>query len=331
VPLTFDIAAYPEVDTVRISWPNGMIQNEMHQAANKAYIYKEAQRMSGSCPMIWTWDGAGFRFITDVLGIAPLGAASGDGTYFPVDHDKYIQIPGVALAARDGQYEIRVTEELSEVSYIDQLRLMAVDHPADEDVFLNEKWKAPPYPEFRYYGARQRIYPVTAHDHHNRDVRDLILATDQRYPTDVRRDATAVAELHSLTLDFGQAAADNKAVLILRGWVDWADGSTFLAAAQESKQGLLPPYLQVKDANGNWKTVIEDMGMPDGKPKTIAVDLTGKFLTANREVRIVTNLCVYWDELFLSPSSVSPTLKEHPVPAASADLHFRGFSEVKIE
>jgi Flp pilus assembly protein TadD len=331
VPLTFDIAAYREVDTVRISWPNGMIQNEMRQAANKAYTYKEAQRMSGSCPMIWTWDGAGFRFITDVLGIAPLGASSGDGTYFPVDHDEYIQIPGEALAAQNGQYEIRMTEELSEVSYIDQLRLMAVDHPADEDIFLNEKWKAPPYPDFRYFGASQRIYPATARDHHNRDVRDLILATDQRYPTDFHRDATAVAELHSLTLDFGQAAPDNKAVLILRGWVDWADGSTFLAAAQESKQGLIPPYLQVKDATGNWKTVIEDMGMPDGKPKTIAVDLTGKFLTANREVRIVTNLCVYWDEIFLSPSSASPTLKEHPIPAATADLRFRGFSEVKID
>ena len=76
-----------------------------------------------------------------------------------------------------------------------------------------------------------------------------------------------------------QAAPDNRAVLVLNGWVDWADGSTFLAAAQESKEGLIPPYLQVKDAAGNWKTVIQDMGMPDGKPKTIAVDLSGKFLT----------------------------------------------------
>ena len=33
------------------------------------------------------------------------------------------------------------------------------------------------------------------------------------------------------------------------------------------------PYLQMQDAAGRWKTVIEDMGMPAGKPKTIAVDL----------------------------------------------------------
>ena len=80
--------------------------------------------------------------------------------------------------------------------------------------------------------------------------------------------------------------------------MDWADGSTFLGATQEHAD-LTFPYLQVKDAAGNWKTVVEDMGIPSGKPKTIAVDLTGKFLSASREVRIVTNLCVYWDEIFL--------------------------------
>ena len=44
-------------------------------------------------------------------------------------------------------------------------------------------------------------------------------------------------------------------------------------------------YLQVKDATGNWKTVVEDMGIPSGKPKSMAVDLSGKFLSNSREVR----------------------------------------------
>ena len=81
--------------------------------------------------------------------------------------------------------------------------------------------------------------------------------------------------------------------------MDWADGSTFLGVAQQGRGGLIPPYLQVKDEQGRWKTVIEDMGMPAGKPKTIAVDLSGKWLSSSRAVRIATNLCVYWDEIFL--------------------------------
>jgi hypothetical protein len=82
-----------------------------------------------------------------------------------------------------------------------------------------------------------------------------------------------VAAPHTLELDFGKAAPDGRAVLLLNGWVDWPDGSTFRAAAQEVKGGLVMPYLQMQDASGQWKTVNEDMGMPAGKPKTIAVEL----------------------------------------------------------
>ncbi len=331
VPLLFGLGGYKEADTVRITWPNGLIQNEAKQPVLTALNIQESQRLSGSCPMIFTWNGKRFQFITDVLGVAPLGASSGDGQYFPVDHQEYVQIPGEALAERDGKYEIRVTEELREVSYLDQVQLMALDHPADTEIFTNEKFKSPPFPEFRLYGANQRIYPVAARDSAGRDVLPRLLKRDQTYPDGFRRDYNGVAELHHLDLDFGNAARDGQAVLILNGWVDWADGSTFLRAAQESKAGLILPYLQVKNARGEWQTVIEDMGIPAGKPKTIAVDLTGKWLSASREVRIVTNLCVYWDEIFLSESSRAPEARLTPVDAEVADLHFRGFSRPKID
>jgi tetratricopeptide (TPR) repeat protein len=330
--LLFDLGSRKQAETVRISWANGLIQNETNQLAGKLYTYKEAQRLSGSCPLIWTWNGTGFQFITDVLGVAPLGASNGDGTYFPVDHDEFIQIPAEALKAVNNQYEIRITEELSEVAFLDQLRLEAVDHPIAEEVYTNEKWKSQPFPEERLYKVTKRIYPTSARDDKGRDVLTKILKSDKTHPDEFRRTDGGVAELHALELDFGKhAAPDNKAVLILHGWVDWADGSTFLAAAQESKAGLVPPYLQVRDAQGRWQTVIEDMGMPDGKPKTIAVDLTGKFITsANREVRIVTNLCVYWDEAFLSETDVAPNVRRSTMPVNAADVRFRGFSANKV-
>ncbi len=159
VPLLFDAGDHASVDVVRITWPNGLIQNEVRQAANQTHIYREAQRLSGSCPMIWTWNGRQFQFITDVLGVAPLGARDGDGSYFPVDHQEWVQIPGAALQPVGGHYEVRVTEELSEVSYLDQIQLYAVDHPAGTEIFTNEKFKSPPYPEFRLFGVERRIYP----------------------------------------------------------------------------------------------------------------------------------------------------------------------------
>jgi tetratricopeptide (TPR) repeat protein len=328
VPLVFDMSAYATVDVVRITWPNGLIQNEVKQPTNHAYSYKEAQRLSGSCPMIWTWDGSEIQFITDVLGVAPLGASDGEGSYFPADHTEWVQIPGRKLVAAEGQYDIRITEELSEVSYLDQVELYAIDHPSGSEIFTNEKFKGPPYPEFRLFGVQKRIYPLTARDDQGRDVRPQLIAEDQTYPDQFLRSELGVAKLHKLELDFGKAAPDGRAVLLLHGWVDWPDGSTFRAASQERKDGLVMPYLQMQDSEGQWKTVYDDMGMPSGKPKTIAVDL--HFLSASRKVRIVTSLCVYWDEIFLSEGASEPEVHQSVAPLASADLHFRGFSEARI-
>lgn len=330
VPLSFAIDGRADVDTIRITWPNGLIQNEPHQKGGELLNIAEAQRLSGSCPMIFTWNGEKFEFITDVLGVAPLGASSGDGDYFPVDHDEFIQIPGSALKPREGKYQIHITEELHEVSYLDQVRLIALDHPAKTSIYTNDKFKSPPYPEFRLFGSQDKVHPVRATDAHGVDATARVMAQDRNYPTAFQHNTAGVAELHTLDLDFGKAAQDNRAALVLNGWVDWADGSTFLGASQTG-QRLIFPYLQVKDVAGNWKTVIADMGIPSGKPKTIVVDLAGKFLSASRQVRIVTNLCVYWDEIFLIENSGVPEVRLTRLDAANADLHFRGFSQTVID
>lgn len=331
VPVVFGVSGVKQLDTVRISWANGLIQNQPNEPTGKAVTYKEAPRLSGSCPMIFTWNGRDFEFITDVLGVAPLGAGSGDGAYFPVDHDEYVTIPGESLKEAGGRYSVRITEELHEISYLDQVKLIALDHPASTQVYTNEKFKSPPFPEFRLFGVKRRIAPITARDDRGRDVLAAVSRRDRAYAAGFDHDSAGVAGMHSITLDFGSAAAPaNQAVLLLNGWVDWADGSTFVGTSQNANRSLVMPYLQVKDASGHWRTVIEDMGIPAGKPKTIAVDLTGKFLSQSREVRIVTNLCLYWDEIFLSNDASSPEVRMTGIDAGSADLRLRGFSRATI-
>lgn len=325
-PLVFGLRDATTIDMVRITWPNGLIQNELRQAPGRSVAFREAQRLSGSCPMIYTWNGESFQFITDVLGVAPLGASAGDGTYFPVDHDEYIQIPGSAMKAVDGAYEIRITEELREVSYLDQIQLVAVDHPSNVPLYTNDKFKSPPFPEFRLFGTSTRHHAVSAHDDRGRDIRRQLEAVDQTYPDGFSRNYAGVAELHAIELDFGAVAPDNRAVLVANGWVDWADGSTFLGAAQERPGGLVFPSIQVKDEAGRWVTVVDDMGIPAGKPKTISVDLTGKFRSRARQVRIVTSLSLYFDEIALLPDSAEPPHVMTRVDAVEADLQYRGFS-----
>ncbi len=327
-PLVFDLGGYAQADVVRITWMNGLLQSEVRLAANKTQKIEEAQRLSGSCPMIWTWNGREFEFITDVLGVAPLGASDGDGSYFPVDHDEFVLIPGRALQARNGKYEVRITEELAEVSYLDQIRLEAVDHPAGTEVFTNEKFVAPPYPEDKLFAVRKRVYPVTARQG-GADVLPLLVKQDQAYPAEFRRTPNGIAELHSLEVDFGSAAARGAATLFLNGWVDWPDGSTFRAASQERPEGPVFPKLEVQDAAGKWVVAKADMGMPAGKPKTISVDVA--FPTASRKVRITTNLAVYWDEIFLGENTGAQDVVRTVVAAGAADLHYRGFSEARID
>ncbi|MBM3763852.1 MAG: tetratricopeptide repeat protein [Acidobacteria bacterium] len=291
-PLTFSLGAAKEADTVRITWPNGLIQGEVHQAANKAYVYKEAQRLSGSCPHIWTWNGREFEYISDVLGVAPLGASSGDGQYFPVDHDEHIQIPASALREKDGLFEIRITEELSEVAYLDQVKLLAVDHPIGESLYVSDKFKAPPFPDFKLYAARTKW--------------------------NAKRDGNV--------FDFG-VAPPKRSMLVLHGWVDWADGSTFLQSAQTRDQQLRFPKLEAQKPDGSWITIVEDMGIPAGKPKSIVAEL-GEL--PSTRLRIDTNLDVHWNDVFLTPDVSEPQTTIHAAKLSSASLRFRGFSAVTI-
>lgn len=284
-PLFFGIRDAKRIDAVRITWPNGLIQSEADQAV-KPQVYQEAQRLSGSCPQVWTWNGHEFVYVTDVLGVAPLGAMSGDGTYFPVDHLEHIQIPAGSLVPRDGRYEIRLTEELSEVAYIDQVRLLAIDHLIGQGVWINEKFQSPPYPNLKIYSSSRQVRPGLK-------------------PT-------------------AEARRFSNPILVLTGWVDWADGSQFRGAAQQKGGELRTPSLEAFKA-GRWSTIVQDLGLPAGKPKSFVTELKPEWLTAS-EFRISSNIGVTWTDAFLADAGTTqPVASVTPV---SAELRFRGFSRL---
>ena len=327
VPLVFGLDGAESIDTVRITWANGLIQNESEQFVGMDHHYVEKPRLSGSCPMIFTWNGEKFEYISEVLGVAPLGASLGNGKFFSVDHDEYVWIRGDQLRERDGFYEVRITEELREVAYIDEVRLIAIDHPEQIEVYTNEKFKAPPFPEFRLFGvsSEQEVRPSSARDGPGRNLLDRLARRDSEYVDGFERTFQNRAELHTLTLDFPGLRNRDDALLFLTGWVDWADASTIVGAAQN--RAIQPPYLQVKNEIGEWETIVADLGLPGGWPRTMVVDLTGKFLSESREVRIVTNMCVYWDEIFAAAGVEEPASTLTDIHSSNAELRFRGFSQ----
>ncbi len=324
VPLHFGLGPSETVNTVRVTWANGLIQNEMPEEPVRELAIKEAPRLSGSCPMVFTWNGTEFEYIGEVLGVAPLGASLARGVYFPVDHDEYVSIRGDQLQPVDGFLDVRLTEELRETAYIDKIRLIAVDRPEGTRIVSNEKAKGPPFPEFKLYGIRSKVPPESATNHRGEDVLETVVAGDRRYAT-FRRDAQGRAEMHSLTLRFPDFP-DEDAVLFLEGWVDWSSASSIVAASQTRSSAIRPPYLEVQNERGEWVKAIPDMGLPGGTLRTIAVDLSGKFPSRSRQVRIVSNMCVYWDAAYVGLGTSDPEVRLSELGAATADLRFRGFS-----
>lgn len=326
--VVFGLGKRTTVDAVRVLWPAGIVQAETEIASSGksgalAISLTELDRKPSSCPYLYVWNGERFEFVTDFLGGGEMGHLDAPGSYSQPDPDEYVRIDGDLLKPRNGRYELRVTNELEEALFLDRVELIAVAHPRDVEVYPNEGLTSPP-PRFKLYTTRSAHPPLSAVDEHGHDVLARLAHVDRKYPDDFQRhQIRGYADEHTLTLNLGDAK--QQARLLLTGWTDYAWSSDNLAAFQSGKS-LTLPALQVKDKRGQWQTVIENIGIPVGRPQTIVVDLAGKFLSDSREVRIVTNMRIYWDQILVDTSAGNfPTHLTRLAPSV-ADLRWRGFS-----
>ncbi len=314
-------------DSLRILWTSGVPQVVLQPKQNQAIC--ERQALKGSCPYLYTWDGEQFTFFTDLLWAAPLGLQFAEGVLAPDRPWEYLLVPGAALVERDGRYDLRVTEELWEAAYFDQVELLAIDHPADVEVFSNEKVGPPDIAKFQVHTVWERKVPVAARDQRGRDVLDQIAAADgvflKAFNEQYRQGLT---EPHFLELDLGKLERPEQITLFLTGWIYPTDTSLNVALSQDPHlEGPKPPSLSVPDPDGNWQVVRPFMGFPCGKTKTIAVDLSDVFLTEDYRVRIETTHEIRWDAAFFTVNESPAETRVTPLPLLSADLHYRGFSQ----
>ena len=319
-------------DVVRVLWSNGVPQNRFTPQNNQTIV--ETQILKGSCPYLYAWNGNEYAFVTDVLWPSalgmPLGIMAGEPLYaFPNSTDEYLWMDGEKVNARDGKYTQQFTTELWESPYLDNINLIVLDHPESVDVYINETFIPPPYPPFRIYSVAKKYSPLSAVDQLGNDLRNAVLAKDQEYTMHLTPDIyQGITELHDLTLDFGDLDHADSIFLFLQGWLFPTDASINVNISQSSVTGLIFPQLQVINREGNWETVINNLGFPKGKNKTMIFDLTGKFIVADYRVRIRTNMEIYWDHIFMATDVTNNDLTVVNLQPASADLHYRGFSIV---
>ncbi|MBI1312088.1 hypothetical protein GC176_12410 [bacterium] len=323
----FGLGKFDAADTVRVLWTNGVPEHVIQPRAGQPVVLQ--QNLKGSCPYLYTWDGEKFAFYTDCLWAAPIGLQPVAGTLLPPREWEYLKVDGNALKPRDGEYVLKLTEELWEIGYFDSVRLLAVDHPADVDVYSNEKVGPPDISQFQVHTVRSPQTPVAATDQTGRDVLPKIEKRDDVWlQCWNRRIKQGLTELHYLELDLGELQDPRQITLFLTGWIRPTDTSLNVAITQRPDlEPTSPPSISVPDANGNWISIRPHMGFPGGKTKTIAVDLSGVFPSADYRVRISTTMEIYWDHVFFTVDEQSAEVRTTQLPLRSATLDYRGFSK----
>jgi len=313
------------IDLLRILWPTGILQDEIDLPHTRVVTMKEADRRGSSCPVLFAWDGHKYKLVTDVIGAAVVGHWFSPTRRNIPNSGEWIKVDGDRLASVEGKLSLRFIEPMEEVNYIDQLRLVAVDHPEDAEVNPDERFlDDPPFASGRVVASKGARLPVGAWDGEGRDVLGVLSKSDHRFASGFTATPyDGFANVHSLTLDLGDVNASAPLRLLMTGYVNYFSATSLYAAWQA---GIKPisPYVEVERPDGTWQPIPGEAGFPAGLERTIVVDLTGKLPAGTRKIRLVSNLEIYWDQVLIDNSAEADT-RTTEVPLALATERFRGY------
>lgn len=389
--LTVGLGQAKQADVVRMLWPGGVLQDEIEVAANKAQEFTELDRRGSSCPTLFVWDGKEYKLVADVLGAGVIGhwVAPGETNisrpveWVKVDrnliqengalaHSEHVGAAaparpaeqssakgsaseadeGVRAYADRGFLSFRLMEPMEEVVYLDQVKLVAVDHPSNEEVYPNEYFASnPPYPAFKVITSRNAQPPRAVTDDKGNNLLPDLLAHKYVGKFDLLP-FKGFAKPHSMTLDLGEPYRGGPLRLLMHGEIEYFTATGMYAASQAGVQATAP-YVEAlvgagrvgrtflsdknsRDSNRSdknvratqpekWVRILDDMGFPAGLPRTITTDLSGKLPIGTTQIRITTNLQIYWDNILIDRSVQRNNFKLNAIPLAKSQLGYHGY------
>src|SRR6266568_4809061 len=332
LPIHVGLGSERGTDVVRLLWPTGVPQDEVRLDGRKTQAVAELDRRGSSCPVLFSWNGHKYEFIADMIGPGVVGHWVAPGERDVPDPTEYLKVSGKSLQPRDGKLSFRFLEPMEETVYLDQVKLLAIDHLARFDVYPNERFAAnPPFPEFGVVPSSNAHPPMAAWDDHGNDVLPLVAKRDRKYLADLEAlPFTGFAKLHWVELDLGEWNPRLPLRLIIDGYTDYFTATSMYAADQAGIK-VIAPYVEAQDVQGKWVRVVEDMGFPAGLERTMTADLTGKLPAGTRRIRIVNNLKIYWDAIRIDQTPEQRSVHITEVPLANAALDFLGFpKEIRL-
>lgn len=332
LPVEIGVGRHAQLDSLSARWFNlapSLIEVKVEPRTPLQLI--ELSIQEGSCPYLYAWDGARFRFVTDILGASPLGLPLAQGRLIEADSEEIVWLGNEAnFKALENHYTLQITEELREVLYLDEAKLLVADHPAGTEMHGTSKLRpGRPFPQHELVLLNQRHPLLLATRETGVEVTTLLAENDGQVVSPLRLRPShlrGLAEPHSLTLDFGPLAPGRPFVLALTGWLRLGGGMANIAASHHPDLPFPFPTLEAETTPDHWQPVAVTVGAPSGKTKTILVDLEGRLPAGARRLRLNLASEIHWDRAALFERADPSVARVTQSTPASAHLHWRGFS-----
>ncbi len=154
-----------------------------------------------SCPFIYVNNGSEYSFSGEIYSGAILP---------PIERHDYLPLP--EITSLNGEYQLKITNEVHEIQHTNLIQLNAFDHPIDTKVLIDR------------HGTRHMLQSsfseaLSATNEMGVDILSELSETDRNlYIGDIRTDLSPLERLHlSFPIDKGQESA----ALVLNGRNSW--------------------------------------------------------------------------------------------------------------
>jgi hypothetical protein len=279
--------------------------------------------------VLFAYDGTGFRFVTDILGVGGIGFLERPRVYSAPHPHERVLLPDGLLAARDGRYSLVLGEPMEEVAYLDRASLTVYDLPPGWQMALDErKAIAGPLPTGAPIFYRRERRPSRVVNDRGDDVTastataDLVAAP----PGAADRRFIGRTSRHSITMEFDEPLEHGAGlpVLMLDGWVEYPYAQTVFAAWQ-ADAAYEAPTLDARDRAGRWHVVAAEFGYPAGMPRRMTLPMPA-LPPGTVALRLTTTQEIYWDRVAVIYGESAPTVVATPASLSAATLRMSGFA-----
>lgn len=292
------------------------------------YVTGNYIRTQNSCPVLTAWNGINYNYVADVndgtgwLGFLEYFKPDGSMVFsynYPFD---YIKLDAPQLQPLYGVYNLQISEPQNEIFYMDSVKLLAVDHPANTDVFSTKSTFVYNLTDQGtiYTISKNAAAPASAVNGKGQNVLPIISNLDNNFTSATRW------TWNNLTLNLGNLQNAKQINLVVGAKIVWpstsSGGSNFMSYA--NKPGVMPsppPYMEVRAENGSWIPVPanREFPIPATSDQVFVVNLTGLFPSNNYELRINYYQDVEFDYIGVD-TTAQQNINVHTVTASYADL-----------